>query len=105
MKQLKKSRSQNAVWDRLRIMRVVKDKVKGMVEHQLKTMGFDQDLTVGDLSTCSKNVTLPRNRQSYAGIAATTPTTVAGAAAGVLTLSKEARQESKFWKCRRAVRM
>ena len=72
-----------------------------MVSDQLKAAGFDTDLTVGDLSACSRNVTLPnRTRtETYASKAATAPSSNGS------VLTKEDRQEEKFWNCRRALRL
>ena len=83
---------------------IVQGRVKDMVSDQLKAAGFDTDLTVGDLSTCSRNVTIQGTQSrtgSYAAKAAMVP--AVGAAAAPMT--RDERQEEKFWNCRKALRM
>ena len=81
---------------------IVQGRVKDMVNDQLKAAGFDMDLTVGDLSTCSRNVMLQGTQsraRSYASKAAMAP------AAGASLMTKDERQEEKFWNCRKALRV
>ena len=78
-----------------RVLARVEQQVKEMVREQLKAAGFDSQLSAGDLS-------LPKNTQgSYAAVTAEGSTLKPAAA----SLSKEQRQEEKFWNCRRALRI
>lgn len=77
--------------------------VKSMVADKLKEAGFDQDLTVGDLSTCSRNITVQSRplERNYARAAASASTITESSK----VLSKTDRQEEKFCRCRRALRI
>ena len=86
-----------------RVMRAVEDKVKDMVDNQLRAAGFDQDLSAGDLTVRSSV-----QQNSYAGVTAA----LSGASSrftsgteGSSGTTKENRQEEKFWKARRSLRI
>ena len=83
-----------------RLFRRVEEKVKDMVDEQLRVAGFDQDLSAGDLTVRSsvQQVTQP----SYAGVLSRTAET--GGSVSLVT-TKEDRQEAKFWKARRSLRV
>ena len=53
-----------------RIMQAVEEKVKGMVDDQLRAAGFDQDLTAADLTLRSS---VQQNASSYACLLYTSP--------------------------------
>ena len=79
-----------------RVLARVEEQVKEMVREQLKAAGFDSQLSAGDLSTLPPS-NASSSKQSYAA-AASRPADQTG-------LSKEQRQENKFWECRRSLRL
>ena len=81
-----------------RIMKAVEEKVKGMVDDQLRAAGFDQDLTAADLTLRSS---VQQNVSSYAGMLSKP----AAVNASRMTGDKEDRREARFWKARRALRL
>ena len=93
-----------------RIIDQVRGQVKTMVDDQLRSAGYDQDLSAGDLTLRSSVVqrtetgggsTLAR---SYAETAGEPPSSLRSSGAD-LAASKEERREEKFWRARRSLRM
>lgn len=85
-----------------RITEKVEEQFMQMVNDQLRSAGFVQDLSVGDLSTYSRNMTMTGSRKksdmTYTSIAAASRPNETG-------LTKQDRQTKNFWKCRRALRL
>ena len=85
-----------------KIMATVQATVKNMVEDQLRSAGFDQDLSAGDLTVRSSVAsTYPQQSKSYAEMTRTSGTTMPMNH----HKTKEERQEDKFWLARRSLRM
>ena len=84
-----------------RVLARVEGQVQEMVRDQLKAAGFDSQLSAGDLST------IQEPRSSYAAAAANCNSTInsGGGSTRGPTLTKEDRQEVKFWECRRSLRL
>ena len=79
-----------------RLKNHVSEHVKTLVLDQLRSAGFDPELTAGDLSTVKSTTTT-----SYANAVSrdTSTSTIQQ------TKSKQDRQEDKYWECRRALRL
>ena len=94
-----------------RIMAKVEQTVQGMVLDQLRSAGFDPDLSAGALTTLPNNTTV----RSYASIAqssADSPSTgplpsrqCSDKCESNGTAYKLIRREEKFWECRRSLRI
>ena len=82
-----------------RVLARVEGQVQEMVRNQLKAAGFDSQLSAGDLST------IHDQRNSYAAAASSSNSTMNSGSTRGPTLSKESRQEAKFWECRRSLRL
>ena len=80
-----------------RVLARVEEQVKEMVREQLRAAGFDSQLSAGDLSTRTATGT-------YAAAAAS-QSHVQSDTIRQPTLSKEQRQEEKFWESRRSLRI
>ena len=87
-----------------RVMKTVQDRVKDMVDNQLRAAGFDQDLSAGDLTVRSS-----ARQSSYAGVLSlqqsASDASRPPACIGQATPSRQDRQEEKFWKARRSLRI
>ena len=84
-----------------RVMKRVEDKVKDMVDNQLRAAGFDQDLSAGDLTIRSS-----ARQGSYASVLQQqTESSVPCPPEAGATTSKRDVQEEKFWKARRSLRI
>ena len=77
----------------------VQSQVKGMVVDQLRSAGFDPDLTAAGLSTIRTENSL---RPSYAEATSAALTPIL---AQPMPRTKEERQEENFWTCRRSLRL
>ena len=82
-----------------RVLARVEEQVKNMVRDQLKEAGFDTQLSAGDLSTVVGG-SRPRNGPTSYAEAAAVSSSFSGPG-----LCKERRQETKFWECRRSLRL
>ena len=82
-----------------RVLARVEQQVKDMVREQLRAAGFDSKLSAGDLTTIGGKGNDSTSR-TYASAAASGNS---GAASN--PQSKTQRQESKFWECRRSLRL
>ena len=74
------------------------DQVKSLVLDQLRTAGFDPDLTAGDMSTIRSST-----MQTYAGAAAS-GVNEATKTADTPKKNRQERQEDKYWDCRKSLR-
>ena len=94
--------------DRIRMS--VQEQVRGMVDEQLRMAGFDQDLSAGDLTMRSSAVRI-QGRENLSGVTAQGRSYAVAASLPMLrgveseVLSKTERQEAKFWKARRSLRL
>ena len=80
-----------------RIELKVKNQVKTLVLDQLRSAGFDPDLTATDMSTIRS---VNNTSMTYAGAAPITPARVMSVPD---TRSKLERQEDKYWNCRKTI--
>ena len=82
---------------------LLQGRVKELVDAQLHAAGFDQDLTAGDLSLRNSvqvcNETSGKN--SYAAAASQS----SRSSLQLVTKTKEEKQDMKFWKARRSLRL
>ena len=86
-----------------RIMAEMQSKVNEMVNAQLTAVGFDPELTAGDMSTRRSALSVvDPGGESYAEVASTSRQ-VTGRTANVI--SKTEKQEDRFWKARRSLRL
>ena len=81
----------------------LEENVKGLVTEQLRACGFDPDLMAADLNSI-RDLSQAQQSRLYAAAAATCQpdNTLSGAQS---VLSREERQEDRFWTCRRALRL
>ena len=100
--ELKVEAMEGALDDRIkeaerRIQEGVKLHVKDLVVDQLRAIGFDPDMSAGGLSVLQKTT----DQRSYASALAS----AAKPPPANVSLSKQDRQEEKFWTCRRSLRL
>ena len=97
-----------------RIMDSVKDNIQELVTDQLRSAGFDPDLTTGGLSTICASAGKPQTSYALAAAAATDmmiPTTTGKRTQKQLlqtssqSQTQETRREDRFWECRRTLRL
>ena len=92
-----------------RLLDQVRDQVKEMVENQLRAAGFDPDMTAAGLSTINQTPSAAVYRDhggsqpTYAG--AVIRSANMDQQNVTRQMSKEERQEEKFWNCRRSLRV
>ena len=80
-----------------RLKNHVNEQVKTLVLDQLRSAGFDPELTAGDLSTVKSSTAM-----SYASAASKDPST---STLLQQTKTKQDRQDDKYWECRRSIRL
>ena len=86
-----------------RVLARVEDQVKEMVRAQLKEVGFDTQLSAGDLSTIQSR----RADNSYAAVAEKNTTSYRDndTHTSRSSPSQKERREAAFWECRRSLRL
>ena len=87
-----------------KVMDVVKDNIKDMVNEQLRSAGFDPELTAGLMETPA--VKTPAGA-SYASALATVPRKIVVATGRKEFVERDRtdRREDKFWECRKSLRL
>ena len=86
-----------------RVLDVVKGRLKGMVDEQLREAGFDPDLTAGMMTPASKVQARAENvSRTYASVT-TAPRGIVLDVTDKLT--QQDRREERFWECRRSLRL
>lgn len=92
-------------------MNSVNEKVKHMVDEQLRLAGFDQDLSAGDLTMRSSVVNrslAPAAMQSYASVLTAVsgePMVSGNDKTAPPTVGRQDRREEKIWLARRSLRL
>ena len=83
-----------------KVMGVVKENIKDMVNEQLKAVGFDPELSAGLLETPAR----PSVSVSYAATAAELPKQLLVSTIKKKLLTQDDRREERFWSCRKSLR-